>query len=236
MLYELTRLLATISPKAERSEYSRAIIEDNCLGKATRSTRALTNQRLGELYALDPKVTLFRVLRKLWDLDEKSRPLLALLCALARDPLLRATMKPVLSVRAGDELIRKSMTDAIADAVGGRLNGAILDKVVRNVSSSWAQSGHFVGRTRKIRKKVSPSPIVVTFASLLNYLLGCRGGRVFSGAYAQVLDSTPDALLFLAMDAKRMGLMDLKQAGSVTEIGFSMLLTAEEVKLSYESN
>ena len=40
---------------------------------------------------LDRRSVLFRGLRDLWDADEAAQPLLALLCSLARDPLLRAT-------------------------------------------------------------------------------------------------------------------------------------------------
>ena len=36
-----------------------AIIDQNCLGKQTVSTRKLTCQRLSELYGLDPSIPLF---------------------------------------------------------------------------------------------------------------------------------------------------------------------------------
>jgi hypothetical protein len=95
MLAELTELLAAVPANATREEYAEAIIEDNILGKQTTSTRRLTNQQLGELYGLSLTLPLFRVLRRLWDVDAPGRPLIALLCALARDPLLRATSKAV---------------------------------------------------------------------------------------------------------------------------------------------
>ena len=88
MLAELTDLLAAVQPDADRDAYAVAIVEENVLGKATASTRRLTNQRLGELYGLDPRLPLFRVLRKLWAVDEPGRPLFALLSSLARDPTL----------------------------------------------------------------------------------------------------------------------------------------------------
>ena len=79
----------------------RAIVEGNALGKKTESTRKLSAQRLSELYALDEAVPLFRLLRELWPIDEPGRPMLAFLCASARDPLLRMTAKPVLKARRG---------------------------------------------------------------------------------------------------------------------------------------
>ena len=44
-----------------------------------------------DLYALDPAVPIFRTLRYFWSRDAAAQPLLALLCACARDPLLRQT-------------------------------------------------------------------------------------------------------------------------------------------------
>ena len=99
-------------------------------------------QRLGELYALDPRgCQIFRVLRRLWLVDVPGRPLLAMLCALARDPLLRSTAPAVLALPVGTELVRSTFLDEIREVVGGRLNESVLDKVARNAASSWAQSG-----------------------------------------------------------------------------------------------
>ena len=66
MLAELTDLLSAVPPTASRSQYAEAIVEDNILGKPTASTRRLTNQRLGELYALSDKTPVFFVLRRLF--------------------------------------------------------------------------------------------------------------------------------------------------------------------------
>ena len=74
MLTELEAVLAAAPGAADRAAYAAAIIEGNCLEKPTASTRRLSNQRLGELYALDPFVVVFRVLRGLWDVDPKARP------------------------------------------------------------------------------------------------------------------------------------------------------------------
>ena len=52
------------------------------------------------------------------------------------------------------ELSREAVRDALAGAVGGRLNEATVGKVVRNAASSWAQSGHLAGRTFKRRTRV----------------------------------------------------------------------------------
>lgn len=230
MFKELDAVLASVPPEAGREAYADAIIHQNVTDKRTVATRRLTNQRLGELYALDPSTPMFRVLRRCWSTDKQGRPLLALLCALARDPILRATAPPVLSLRQGDELSRQSMTEAVVSAVGERLNESIVDKVVRNASSTWMQSGHLSGRVRKFRQRVSPTPTAVAYALLLGYLLGLRGQRLFGTLWAKVLDSTKDNLIFLAMDAKRLGLLDLKRAGDIIDVGFAPVLTADELR------
>ena len=230
MLDELSILLESLGADAGRADYLAAIIEHNALGKQTAATRKLTAQRLSELYLLDPSAPLFRVLRRFWQDDTAGRPLLALLCSLARDPLLRATAEPVLAMRSGEELSRQRITDAISSAVGDRLNDATLDKVVRNVSSSWTQSGHLEGRVRKFRHSIGPTPLATAYALMLGYLEGLRGGRLFETPWTRVLDASPMELRNIAAEAKRLSGLDLKAAGDVIEVGFTTVLTPQEIK------
>ena len=95
MLDELSQLLSAAPDAVSRERYARAAIEDKCLGKRTVATRKLSFQRLSELYGLDARLLLFRALKDLWASHESSRPLLAFLLSLARDPLLRATARAV---------------------------------------------------------------------------------------------------------------------------------------------
>ena len=125
-------LLDALPETAPRQAYAEAIIEDNLLGKQTTATRKLTNQRLGELYGLTPTLPLFAVLRRAWARDQPGRPLIALLCALARDPLLKASQQAVLPLPAGAELMRSSLSGALRAATGHRLNDSILDKVAES--------------------------------------------------------------------------------------------------------
>ena len=119
MLDELSAILNATPDNAVRADYARRIVEENILFKATFATRKLTNQRLGELYGLDPKIAPFRVLRKLWNIDKNSQPLLALLLALARDPLLLGTAEYIISMKENDELSRATLKQAISDVVSG---------------------------------------------------------------------------------------------------------------------
>jgi hypothetical protein len=229
MLVELTELLAAVPENAAREEYAEAIIEDNILGKQTTSTRRLTNQRLGELYGLSSTVPLFRVLRRLWDVDEPGRPLIALLCAVARDPLLRATSKAVLPMHFGSELLRSAMTSAIRESVGGRLNEATLDKVARNAASSWSQSGHLEGRVRKIRREVRPTPGSVAFAIWFGSLYGLAGENLLRTPWARMLDQSPVELLDLTLRAKQLGLLNARSGGGVVDIDVAPLESTQGI-------
>jgi len=228
MLEELGGVLAHCPPQALREDYLTAIHEDNCLGKRTAATRKLSSQRLSELYGLDPEVPLFRVMRRCWYADRAAQPLLAMLLALARDPLLRASAPPVLRMRSGEELARQQMTDALNSVVGSRLSSSTLDKVVRNAASSWTQSGHLKGRGRKTRQIVSPTPVATAFALLIGYVAGRRGIAIFESIWARVLDAPTGDLMSLAMDARRLGFLDMSQSGGVVDVTFSRLLVPEE--------
>lgn len=228
MLDELRALLGAAGPLTTRDEYRSLIVDSNCLGKRTVATRKLSSQRLSELYALDPEVPLFRVMRRCWYAERDGQAVLALLLALARDPLLRASAAPVLRMRPGEELARQQMIDAISGTVGSRLSESTLDKVVRNAASSWTQSGHLKGRGRKIRQSVTPTPATTAYALLLGFLAGTRGAGLFESSWARVLDAPAGELMHLAMDARRIGFLDISQSGGVIDVAFSRLLAPDE--------
>ena len=231
MLDELSQLLDAAPGEAYRRDYAQAVTEGNCLGKRTAATRKHSLQRLTELYGLDARLLLFQVLKGLWGRHASSRPLLALLLALARDPLLRATARAVVATPFGHELGRQAMKDALSGIVEGRLNDATLDKVVRNASSSWTQSGHLRGRGRKIRQRVAATPAAVAYALVLGFALGRRGRLLFETPWAAVLDAPPGELVEVAVDARRLGLVDLKQSGRMIDVSFPAMLTGREREL-----
>lgn len=232
MLGELTALFASTPKDAPRAQYAHAVIEDNVLGKKTLSTRKLAFQRLSELYSFKASDPVFRSLRYLWFCDPREGPLLAILCSLTRDPLLRVSLEPVLATSPGHELSRQAVTDAIRLEAGHRLNSSTLDKVVRNTSSSWSQSGHLSGRVRKFRQTIQPGAVAVTYAVLLGYLQGHRGQSLFNTMWTRVLDAPLAEMRRLAADAKRLGYLDLKIAGEIIEISFPSLLTNQEIQES----
>ena len=223
MLSELTDLFSELGPAAGREDFVAAVVEDNVLGKQTFSNRRLTFQRLSELYALDPGVQIYRVLRRLWDVDAAGRPLMAMLCALARDPLLRASAAVVLAMPSGAELSRSEMIHGLHIGTDGRLKESVLDKVARNVGSSWTQSGHLAGRVRKVRQRVSPTVGPAALAFWLGSVQGLAGSNLLGSAWAQVLDATQPRLVDLALSARQAGLIHAVAGGDVVEIDPRML-------------
>jgi hypothetical protein len=224
MVRELSDVLNSVpGDEASGVQYALAVIEENVTGKTTASNRRLTYQRLSELYGLDPSLPIFRILRRLWDADSDGRAQIALQCALARDPLLRATAETVLLLQPGEELMRSAMHRALADHAGDRLSDAVRDKVARNASSSWAQSGHLEGRVRKIRRRVNPTPGAVAFALWLGAAEGVGGEMLFQTPWARALDAGPGQLQDLALKAKQRGLINARIGGGVVDIDPSIL-------------
>ena len=233
---ELERLLGAVSPDADYEQYLKCVVDDNLLLKATLANRKGTLRRLRELYTLGKSVPLFRVFRKLWDLDPQSRPLLALLVAYARDPLLRATATVVLQTPVDAELIRQEVCRAISRFSDGGMSESTIDKVARNTSSTWAQSGHLTGRVRKLRTRVTPTPTAMTLAMLLAYASGLRGKSLLANEFVQLLDADPETARSRAIDARRVGLIDLRESGDVFDVRFTTLLTEREWRILNGAN
>ncbi len=89
MTSELSLVLDGLPGDSVAARYRQAIIDENLLGKATRSTRLKAARHLTNLYALDPSKAVFWMLRHFWTADQVGKPMLAYLAASARDRLLR---------------------------------------------------------------------------------------------------------------------------------------------------
>ena len=228
MLHELTQLLDAVPTEAHRDDYAEAVVAGNCLGKRTAATRKASSQRLAELYGLDPRFILFRALRHLWPTDETARPALALLLALARDPLLRASAHAVVATPVGHEFSRQPMKDELASATQERLNPTTLEAVVRNACSSWTQSGHLRGRSRKIRRRVAATPAATAYALLIDSAIGRGSHPLYDSPWIVVLDVNVLEFLELVQKARMFGHMEFKHVGKVMELSFPALVTDKE--------
>lgn len=229
MLEELGMLFDYIEkPEAPKEDYLRAIDEDNCLGKRSGKTRRLTYRYLVELYALDSNSVLFRALRYFWARDEIGRPLFALVCAYARDPLFRSTAPYLLKLPEGALMERTSLEEFIDSQEPGRFSQATLKSAAQNISSSWTKSGHLNGRVKKVRAHPTPTPGSVSYALLLGYLTGARGQELFRTEYIKLLDCSRDQAIELAEEASRKGWITFKRVGDVIEVLFPSLINQQE--------
>ena len=223
MLAELETLFSAVPADATSADYREAILQQNVLGKTTASTRDNSLRHLRELYALDPAVPIFVALRRLHALDARSLPHLAFLVAWARDPLLRSTSPAVGDALENQRVASGALAEAIHQTFGEQYSELNRNKVSRNAASSWTQAGQLVGRTKKVRHWVTPSPFAVTLALFLGDICGFHGAAVFLNPWCRVLDLDADRARSLAMAAHRVGLVNLRAVGDVIELTFPLL-------------
>jgi hypothetical protein len=220
MLKEIIRLLATSDAGVNLEAYSRAVVEGNVLGKATETTRQKTLRHLRELYGLSSPLPIFSIFRELMTFDSQAAPLLSLLVAWARDPLLRATTPAILGATIGERVPTDDFQQVLTDAYPHQYSANNLGKIARNTASSWTQSGHLTGRTKKIRSRVQPRPSAVTFALIMGHVCGIAGAQLFSSIWCRLLDLNSSETRSLAEQAHRQELITLRAIGPVVEISF----------------
>ncbi len=208
-----------------------ALNVDNVLAKKASTARRKAVQHLeGELYALDPAVPLFRLFRHFWDLDTDGRPLTALLCACARDPLLRLTAPAVLAVPESVTVGSADIEKAIAVAAPGKYSPVTQSSIARNARSSWTQSGHLRGKYSKLRAHPKLTPGNTAFALALGYFTGVRANMLFHTFWTGLLDAPEDRLKDMAIEASRRGWLTYRGIGSTVEVRFpATLITPAEV-------
>ncbi|ANQ84131.1 hypothetical protein dqs_1067 [Azoarcus olearius] len=234
MFDELTVLFEHTTPDTTRDGYREEVVSLNILGKPTQKSRALTFGHLTELYGLDPAIPVFRVFRRLWALDEGARPLLALMLALVRDPVLRLSESFVLAKAEGESVLREDVEEFIAAKEPDRFSAASLKSIAQNINGSWTQAGFMTGRVRKVRTAPKVTPTNITYALFLGHLEGLTGQRLFSSRWMTLLCSSPSELETLANSASHRGQIVFLNAGGVKEVRFPGFLTAEEEQWLHE--
>lgn len=234
MLDDLRVLLAHTVPGATRSDYAMAIVAENVLGKSTKKARELALRHLGTLYGLDGANPIFRAMRRLWPSDSSAQPLLALLVALARDPLLRASQVFILGQPPGALLVREDVEAFLNGLFPERFSAASLKSFAQNVAGTWTSAGVLIGHRRKLRTAPVVTSEVVAMALFLGYLEGRSGQRLFTSEWVSVLGGSSDELLALANSAFHRGLLVFLNAGGVKEVRFPGFLTQDEEQLRQE--
>jgi hypothetical protein len=217
-------LFAAGTIESSLDDYRDAVLTENVMLKPTESARYEGFRRIKQLYGLDQRNIVFRTLRTLWDQDSGGQPVLALLCAVARDPLLRASVDAVINMPPGTTVTAPFFEQIIHEVYPDRLTGKTLASVGQNIASSWTQSGHFTGRTQKTRKLIQPGPIITTYALFLAYLCEIRGDALFDSAWLGLLDTPKHILYEQAQQASQLGWLEYRHSGAITEITFRHFL------------
>lgn len=226
MIASLRRLLSLVPVDAPPAAYRFAVMEENVLAKETTSGREWAFRQLRRFYSFDAHSLLFRALRDVWEHDEAGQPLLGLLCAIARDPVLRASSAAILAAEPGAVVGPRDFEQAIEAAFPGAYRDSTRRAAAQKVASSWAQSGHLHAErpTRKLRARVHPTPAAVAYALLLGHLQGARGQALFGTLWSQTLDQPKSHLFDLAATASQQGILEFRNAGGVVEVTFHHLL------------
>jgi hypothetical protein len=231
MLEELRALFLAAPVSAILEQYQEEIVTHNCLNKSTENSRRLTFRHLKDLYGLDTRLPLFRVLRLLWDIEPAAQSVLALQLAYARDPLFRISSDYILSHNAGELIYREEIETLLSKDDPTRFSPASLKSFSININGSWTQAGYLNGKVKKIRQSPAISPINVTYALFQGYLCGLSGERLFNSAWTKLLDVPLIDLQTLARAASYRGLIDYKESGGVVDIRCSNYLNSDEILL-----
>jgi hypothetical protein len=227
MLADLRALLASTPEEATRDQYRHAVLENNVLGKGSTSARQRSFRYLRELYLLDLDEPSFLALRKVWAHDIEAQPLIALSSALSRDPALRGTATRVLRTPVGSPVTADELAAAVSETYPNSYGDAIAHKIGRNAASTWTQSGHLSGRTKKVRRRANARPASVSYALFLASLEGREGDLLFESLPVQAQDAPSYSLKELAREASRRGWLDYRSIGDVTEVSFGYLSAPE---------
>jgi hypothetical protein len=226
MLGELTTILA-IAETRGLSEAIRAVQTENLLGKHSTSAAVSALKNLFSLYGLKAPPAITRAMIRLWAGDANSHPLLAVLCALARDPLLRDTADAVLNAPIGQRFGASELTEVLAERHSDRFSYKTLRSLGQNCASTWTQSGHLIGKVAKVRTQVEATPEAAALAALIAQVSGFGGPTVLTSPWMAVLDASPEEQLGLLRRAQGRGLVRVRHAGAVFELQISPELTAE---------
>lgn len=231
MLKELEGICRAMPGDAIPSDYQRAIEQDNLLGKPTFSSRQKTYRHLVELYGLNPYLPLFRILRRLASEDPASIPLIGMICCFCRDPQLQHSFSLIDSLKSGEILPRVQMEAHLEAGFPGVFSEPMKKSLAQNVNTTWTVSGHLQGRSTKRRDSPKPRPSASAYAMFAGWLSGLRGQILLNSIFSHLVALTPDQMLNHLSEASAHGWLRLRNAGGVTEIDFSPLLTQQEQDL-----
>lgn len=218
MLAELESVMGTLGTVVTSANVRQAILEDNVLGKATRSGRKNSATKLIDLYSFNPEQQLFHAFEVLWRDASASRPVLAVLLALSRDTVLRASVETVIGAPIGSTITKEQLYKSLLSGFASKYAETTLQSTTRNIASSWRQSGHIRGENPIVRAKAPADFHAIAFALLIGYLRGLRGQNLLTSDWVRLLDFDSGELEVAITEAHRHGLITSRKIGEVIEL------------------
>ena len=158
MLAELELVLRAVPENAPTAAYAAAIVENNALEKDTVSSRKKSLRHLKELYTLSPQNPLFTALRRLYRVSPSNLAQIAVLVALARDPLLRASVEAVIPLSEGASVTPTDISKTIERDFPGTYSPKSLLSIAQNCASVVLGLGRGETRFRR-RPRVHRRPV-----------------------------------------------------------------------------
>ncbi|MCB1192725.1 MAG: hypothetical protein H7A23_06760 [Leptospiraceae bacterium] len=156
-----------------------------------------------------------------WNCDTDGRRLLAFLLAYFRDFYVRISIPFILDIPYGEILSVEYLIEKLRYKTYENITEKTLQSLVRNLRSTFSQSGHLTGKVKKTRINPSLSSGAISFALLLGYLEGMRGELLFQSEYMKSIECSPERGYNFAYDASSRGWLDFKKAGNIVEVSFS---------------
>lgn len=223
MMPELRLLLDAKPGRVPLEDYADAIIEDNVLQKNTATTKRHTFAELRQLYGLRGDIPIFAALRILWPIATEGQPMISVLCAVARDPLLRSTADYVLSLAIDDPTGPAALGAEVGRSFPNHYGAGTLDHIGRNTGASWVQAGLLRRVFPKYRSRPVISLSATVYALYLGHLGGLAGPALFTSLWARLLDMDAASIRIAAENAARAGWLEYASSGGMMEIGFRHL-------------
>jgi hypothetical protein len=218
MLAELEFVMGALGSVVTPANVRHAILEENVLGKATRSGRKNSATKLIDLYSFNPEHQLFYAFEILWRDASASRPVLALLLALSRDTVLRSSVETVIGVPIGSTITKEQLYKSLLSGFASKYAETTLQSTTKNIASSWRQSGHIKGKNPIVRVKAPSDFHALAFALLIGYLRGLRGQNILSADWVRLLDFDAAELEAATSEAHRHRLITCRKIGDVIEL------------------
>ena len=223
MSEELEKLFACApETKTSLAEFARLVIDENCLLKASMSSRRLTFSHLKTLYDLDMENVEFSAFRNLWSRKKEATGLLCLQYACIRDVVVAKASDYFLKIPYGEELTTEKTYHWVEENYPKRFSIVTATTVAKDLNSSWYQAGFFKGTRPRKRIKAKVSVENVVFALYLAYLNGYRGMLLLDNEYTRLLEQEPNETLANAEEAARNGLLVVRHLGDVLDVQFPL--------------